>query len=115
MDGIMANNSSKTSQTTAFRPVLQFAMDTSRQSRSRARSKRLTRKELRIEAGVSGEDSLVFRITHRTHFLKNGKEIRPTDVAPGTPVAVDAYREPDQKFSALNVVVNPPKPKAAEQ
>src|SRR5215472_214754 len=77
--------------------------------------KTIDKKELRIDAGVSGEDSLIFRITHRTHFLKDGKEIKPTDVAPGTPVAVDAYREPDQKFSALNVVVNPPKPKTADQ
>ena len=77
--------------------------------------KTVDKKELRIDAGVSGEDSLIFRITHRTHFLKDGKEIKPTDVAPGTPVAVDAYREPDQKFSALNVVVNPPKPKTADQ
>jgi hypothetical protein len=77
--------------------------------------KTVNKKELRIEAGVSGEDTLTFRITRKTHFLKDGKEIKPTDVAVGTPLAVDATRDPDQKFSALNIIVNPPKPKTADQ
>jgi len=105
-DAFLANDSTKGTTTTGNSiydvPAVTFE----------GKVKTVDKKEMRIEAGVSGEDSLVFRITHRTHFLKNGKEIKHTDVAPGTPVAVDAYREPDQKFSAL---MNPPKPKAAEQ
>jgi hypothetical protein len=76
--------------------------------------KTLTKKELRIDVD-SEEKSLTFRISRKTHFFKDGKEIKPGDVAPGTLVAVDAVRDPDQKFSALNVVVSPPKPKPADQ
>jgi hypothetical protein len=76
--------------------------------------KSLTKKELRIDLD-SGEESLVFRISKKTHFLKDGKDIKPGDVPVGTNVAVDAARDPDQKFSALNVIVSPPKPKPADQ
>jgi hypothetical protein len=76
--------------------------------------KSLTKKELRIDLD-SGEESLTFRISKKTHFLKDGKEIKPADVSPGTVVAVDAARDPDQKFSALNVIVSPPKAKPAAQ
>lgn len=76
--------------------------------------KALTKKELRIDVD-SEEKSLTFRISRKTHFFKDGKEIKPADVPEGTIVAVDAVRDPDQKFSALNVVVSPPKPKPADQ
>jgi hypothetical protein len=76
--------------------------------------KMINKKELRIDVD-SEEQSLTFRVTKKTHFLKDGKEIKLADVNPGTLVAVDATRDPDQKFSALNVVVNPPKPKPADQ
>ena len=76
--------------------------------------KSLNKKELRIDVD-SEEQSISFRISRKTHFLKDGKEIKPADVALGTIVAVDAARDPDQKFSALNVVVSPPKPKPADQ
>jgi hypothetical protein len=74
----------------------------------------LNKKELRIDVDAQ-EQSLTFRVTKKTHFLKDGKEIKLADVALGTLVAVDATRDPDQKFSALNVVVDPPKPKPADQ
>jgi len=74
----------------------------------------LTKKELIVEVD-SGEESLTFRILKKTRFLKDGKEIKPADVTPGTVVAVDVARDPDQKFSALNVIVSPPKPKAVAQ
>ena len=76
--------------------------------------KTITKKEVRIDLETE-QQSMTFRITRKTHFLKDGKEIKPTDVAVGTLLAVDATREPDQKFSALNVIVNPPKPKTADQ
>ena len=80
--------------------------------------KALSKKELRID--VEGEEqSLTFRVSGKTRFTKDGKAIKPRDVTVGTIVAVDATRDPDQKFSASNVIVSPPKPpstpKTAEQ
>ena len=76
--------------------------------------KALSKKELIIDVDGSGE-SLTFRVSGKTHFVKDGKDIKLKDVTLGTVVAVDANREPDLKFSALNVIVNPPKPKADAQ
>jgi hypothetical protein len=78
--------------------------------------KTLTKKELRIEGDADGQ-SISFRISKKTHFLKDGKEVKPESVAMGTVVAVDASRDPDLKFTALNVIVNPPKekPKGSDQ
>jgi len=75
--------------------------------------KMLGKKELRIEV-ASEEQGITFRVSRKTHFLKDGKEIKLADVKLGTVVAVDAIRDPDQKFSAMNVVVSPPQPKPAE-
>jgi hypothetical protein len=75
----------------------------------------ITKKELQIDVVDTEQQSLTFRVSKKTKFLKDGKEIKLKDVTTGTLVAVDATRDPDQKFSALNVVLNPPKPKSAEQ
>lgn len=75
----------------------------------------LNKKQLIIDVVDTADQSLTFRISKKTKFLKDGKEIKLKDVSVGTLVAVDAQRDPDQKFSALNVVINPPKPKPAEQ
>ena len=75
----------------------------------------ISKKELSIDVVDAEEQSLTFRVSRKTKFLKDGKEIKLKDVPTGTLVAVDATRDPDQKFSALNVVVNPPKPKPVEQ
>ena len=80
----------------------------------RGNLKMLSKSELRIDVD-SGEQSLTFRVSRKTHFIKDGKPIKPADVALETIVAVDAARDPDLKFSALNVIVNPPKPKEASQ
>ena len=75
----------------------------------------ISKKELSIDVVDAEEQSLTFRVSRKTKFLKDGKEIKLKDVTPGIIVAVDATRDPDQKFSALNVIVDPPKPKPAEQ
>jgi hypothetical protein len=75
----------------------------------------LNKKQLIIDVVDAEAQSLIFRVSKKTKFLKDGKEIKLAEVTPGTIVAVDAMRDPDQKFSALNVIVNPPKPKPAEQ
>jgi hypothetical protein len=76
--------------------------------------KALSSKELRISVSSESE-SLIFRVSRKTHFFKDGKEIKRNDVPLETNVAVDAIRDPDQKFSALSLVVSPPKPKPAAQ
>lgn len=73
----------------------------------------LTKNEIRIEVDAD-QQSIDFRVSRKTHFLKDGKPIKPADISEGVTVAVDAVRDPDQKFSALNVVVSPPKPKSPE-
>jgi len=75
----------------------------------------VTKKDLTIDVKDASDQSLTFRISHKTKFIKDGKEIKRSALEVGTLVAVDATRDPDQKFSALNVIVNPPKPKPAEQ
>jgi hypothetical protein len=75
----------------------------------------LTKKDLTIDVKDATDQSLTFRISHKTKFIKDGKEIKRNAVEVGTVVAVDATRDPDQKFSAVNVIVNPPKPKTADQ
>jgi hypothetical protein len=75
--------------------------------------KTISKKELRID--VEGEaQSLTFHVSRKTHFVKDGKEIKIEDIPVGVTVAVDAKRDPDLQFSALNVVVNPPKPKSEQ-
>ncbi len=71
-------------------------------------------KEVRIDTDSEAQ-SLTFRVTHKTKFLKDGKPIKPADIPLETIVSVDATREPDLKFTALTVVVSPPKPKPADQ
>src|SRR5580704_210894 len=56
----------------------------------------ISKKELRIDVVDAEEQSLTFRVSKKTKFLKDGKEIKLKDVTPGTLVAVDAMRDPDQ-------------------
>ena len=73
--------------------------------------KALTRKELIMDLDLteSSEDrqTLTFRLSGKTKFFKNDREIKSADVAPGTHIALDATRGGDQKLSALNVMVEP--------
>lgn len=78
------------------------------------RLKALTNKELRIDADTA-EQSITFRVSRKTRFMKDGKPVKPATIAVGTVVSVDATRDPDLKFSALAVVVSPPKAVPAEQ
>jgi hypothetical protein len=69
--------------------------------------KALTNKELRIDVDTA-EQSITFRVSRKTRFTKDGKDVKPSTIAVGTVVSVDATREPDQKFTALAVSVSPP-------
>ncbi|HZT31032.1 MAG TPA: hypothetical protein VFA33_14180 [Bryobacteraceae bacterium] len=74
--------------------------------------KQVTNKEIVMQ---SDEDqTIVLRRTHKTKFFKAGKEIKPSLIAQGAPLAVDVTDDPEMKPVALNVFVDPPKPKNAE-
>jgi len=77
--------------------------------------KALTKKELIMELdaaehteGQTDEQSLTFRVSRKTKFLKNDQEIKPSDIPVGAHLTLDATRDGDLKLSALNVMVGPP-------
>ena len=71
--------------------------------------KALTKKEIIVDLDPadSGADrqSLTFRVSKKTKFLKGDQPIKPSDIALGMHISLDATREGDLKFSALNVMV----------
>jgi len=73
--------------------------------------KSLTKKELIVELDPSDpaaeQQSITFRLSKKTKFLKDDKEIKPADILVGARIAVDATRDGDQKLSALNVMAAP--------
>ncbi len=71
--------------------------------------KLLTNKEIVIQ--LQSDQLLSIRRTRKTKFVENGKEIKPSDIAQGTPLAIDVKEDIDLKPLALRVVVNPPPPK----
>ena len=56
--------------------------------------------------------SLTFRFSKKTKFLKGDQAIKAADLAPGTHISLDATREGDLKLSAVSVYVG--KPEAAK-
>jgi hypothetical protein len=68
----------------------------------------LTKKELIVDLDKAGptedQQTLTFRVSRKTKFLKDDKEIKPADFAVGMHITVDATRDGDQKLSALNVM-----------
>jgi hypothetical protein len=69
--------------------------------------KSLSKKQILVD--LDGEDqSLTFRFTGKTTFLRDEHEIKASDVAAGTHVVIDATREGDQKLAALKVTVVTP-------
>ncbi len=76
----------------------------------------LTKKELIVDLDKAGptedQQTLTFRLSKKTKFLKDDKEIKPADLAVGMHITVDATRDGDQKLSALNVMAPTPAAKA---
>lgn len=74
--------------------------------------KGLTKKQLVVDLDQSDPDadhqSLTFRFSKKTKFLKGDQPIKPADIAMGTHISLDAVRDGDQKLSAVNVFVAPP-------
>jgi hypothetical protein len=71
--------------------------------------KLLSNKEIVIQ--LQSDQVLSIRRTRKTKFIENGKEIKPSDIAQGTPLAIDVKEDIDLKPLALRVVANPPPPK----
>lgn len=74
--------------------------------------KMLTKKEILIQ--LQSEQTLSIRRDRKTRFVENDKEIKPDNIAVGTPLAIDVKEDLDLKPLAVRVVVNPPPPKSAE-
>jgi len=73
--------------------------------------KALTKKELVVDLDPGDPDadrqSLTFRFSKKTKFLKDDQPIKATDIEVGTHISLDATRDGDLKLSALNVMVAP--------
>jgi hypothetical protein len=54
---------------------------------------------------LEGDQTVSIRRTRKTKFLRDGKEVKPSDIAVGTPLEVDVTEGPDLKPVALRVVV----------
>ena len=54
---------------------------------------------------LEGDQTVSIRRTRKTKFLRDGKEVKASDIAVGTPLEVDVTEGPDLKPVALKVVV----------
>jgi hypothetical protein len=74
--------------------------------------KALSKKELIVEVDRPDPDAepetLTFRVSKKTKFLKADQPIKPSDIEVGTHISLDATRDGDLKMSALNVMVAMP-------
>jgi hypothetical protein len=74
--------------------------------------KTLTKKELTLDLDPpdpgADRQTLTFRLSNKTKFLKGDQPIKPSDVEVGMHISLDATRDGDLKLSALNVMVPPP-------
>lgn len=74
--------------------------------------KALTKKELIVDLDPTDpgaeRQSLTFRLSKKTRFLKDDRPVKPSDIEVGTHTSLDATRGGDLKLSALNVMVAPP-------
>jgi hypothetical protein len=73
--------------------------------------KAITKKELLVELDstdpAAEKQSLTFRFSRKTKFLKGDREIKPSDIEAGMHISLDATREGDQKLTAVSVMVAP--------
>ena len=56
------------------------------------------------------EQTVTLWRTHKTHFSKDGKDIKPKDIPVGAPLTIDVNKAPDGALLAVNVIVETPKP-----
>ena len=76
--------------------------------------KMMTNKQITLQ--MQTEDQLVnIRRDHKTKFLENGKEIKPSDIAIGTLLAIDVKEDAELKPLAVRVVVSSPPSKTDQK
>jgi len=68
--------------------------------------KRIKGKELLLLG--DGDQLVTIWLTGKTRFLKDGHEIKRSDIAPGSALAVDTSENPDLSPRAINVRVEAP-------
>jgi hypothetical protein len=66
--------------------------------------KKITGKDIVIV--VEGDQSVDIDRTHKTRFVKDGKEIKPADIAAGSIVTVDVNHDPQLHPLALTLTVD---------
>ena len=54
---------------------------------------------------LEGDQTVSIRRTRKTKFVRDGKDVKPSDIAAGTPLEIDVTEGPDLKPVALKVVV----------
>src|SRR5215471_4216664 len=72
----------------------------------RGKLKDLDKKNVVIE--TEEDQTVSIRITGKTKFLKNDQAIKPSQIAAGTPISVDAVEDTDLSILALSVIVDSP-------
>ncbi len=72
----------------------------------------ITKKDMTVDLDPPDPDAerqtLTFRITKKTKFLKGDQPIKPTDIAAGAHISLDATREGDLKLTAVAVYAPAP-------
>ena len=68
--------------------------------------KRITNKAIVIIG--DGDQSVEIVRTHKTKFLRDGKEIKPSDILVGSVLSIDVGKFPDLTPQAVNVMVDSP-------
>ena len=75
--------------------------------------KDLSAKEIVIE---NGDDQLVtIRRSGKTKFFRNKKQIKPSEIEPGTSLTIEAAEDADLSILALTVTVDPPPAKSNQK
>jgi len=75
--------------------------------------RKLNNKEILIFSDE--QQTVTIRRSGKTKFLKDGKDIKASDIALETAVTVEATEDVDSKMIALSVTVDPPKKATPDQ
>jgi hypothetical protein len=66
--------------------------------------KSIDKKEIVLELAEEKQE-VAFHRSRKTKFLKDAKEVKPSDIPPGTPVAIEAKRDLLGNIDAVSVIV----------
>jgi len=72
----------------------------------RGKLREIDKKKIVIEAGE--DQSVTFKRSKKTKFLKGAKEIQPDDFPDGAKVVIEANREQNGDYDAVNVYLGEP-------